>query len=103
MTGAHLSISALRKAASAAGVEPTTTPSCSSRSLVAGSLSAATVSACILRMISGGVLAGAKSAYQEDTAGLGDRRQMRDCRRALGRRHREAAQLAALNEGLNRA
>src|SRR3982074_1605291 len=43
-----------------AGVEPIPpTPSCFSRSLVAGSVRAVTVSACIFRMTSGGVLAGA--------------------------------------------
>src|SRR4051794_16097571 len=102
MTGAHLSISAFRNVASSAGVDPTTTtPSCSSRSLVTASVRAAAVSACIFRMISGGVFAGAKSAYQDDTskrgdAGLGERRQVRGCRCALGRRHPQGGQLAPL-------
>src|SRR5262249_23099527 len=69
MTGPHLSISVFRNVASSAGVElTTTTPSCSSRALVVGSFSAATVSAWIFAMTSGEVLAGAKNAYQEDTS-----------------------------------
>src|SRR5215468_4842310 len=69
ISGPHLSISALRMAASSSGVEPrTTTPRASSFCLVAGSVSAATVSACILRMISGGVFAGTKKAYQDETS-----------------------------------
>src|SRR5262245_9831873 len=69
MTGPHLSISARRNVASSAGVEPTTTtPSCSSRSLVRGSVSAATISACIFRTTTGAVLAGANNAYQEETS-----------------------------------
>src|SRR5262249_11213394 len=69
MIGAHLSISARRKAPSSAGVEPaTTTPSCSSRCFVAGSASAAAMSAWIFRMIAGAVLAGANKAYQDETS-----------------------------------
>src|SRR5262245_49469295 len=70
ITGPHLSISDLRWAASSAGVDPTTTtPSCcSSRSLVTGSASAATVSACILAMISGEVLAGGRKGDDEDAS-----------------------------------
>src|SRR5215470_1582312 len=69
ITGPHLSISALTYRPSSSGVEATTlTPSCSSRCLVTGSFRAATVSAFILRMISGGVLIGAKIAYQDETS-----------------------------------
>ena len=42
------------------------TPSLSSRALIAGSRSTATVSAFILRTISGGVLAGTTKANQDD-------------------------------------
>src|SRR5262249_50075602 len=69
ITGPHLSISRLRKAASSVGEEPaTTTPSCCSLAFVAGSFPAVTVSACILAMISDGVRAGANNAYQEETS-----------------------------------
>src|SRR5262249_32673876 len=68
MTGAHRSISALRCVPSCSGVEPTpTTPSASSLALACGA-SAATVSACILRMISGGVLAGTKKANHDEVS-----------------------------------
>src|SRR5215203_3325371 len=72
ITGPHLSISRLRKVVNSAGDEATTTtPSCSSRCLVTGSVIAATVSAWSFAMISGGVLAGTKIAYQEDTSNPG--------------------------------
>src|SRR4029450_4631473 len=69
MTGPHLSISSLRWVASAAGVEPIiTTPSASSLVWTAGSAITATVSAWILRTISGGVLAGTKNANQDEVS-----------------------------------
>ncbi|HMJ31713.1 MAG TPA: hypothetical protein VK512_23615, partial [Xanthobacteraceae bacterium] len=59
-------------------------------------------------MISGGVFAGAKSAYQDDTSkpgtpasAIGGR--VRCCRCALGSGHREATQLFSLDEGQHRA
>src|SRR6266568_4631621 len=65
----HFAISAARVTRNSSGDEPTTpTPSCSSLALVAGSASAATVSACILRMMDSGVLAGTNSAYQAETS-----------------------------------
>src|SRR5258708_15873363 len=68
MTGPHLSISVFRNAASSAELEPaTTTPICSSFAFVAGSVTAANVSACTLRTISGGGFAGANRAYHDDT------------------------------------
>src|SRR5262249_57280251 len=52
MTGAHLSISALRWVPSCSGVEPTTTtPSASSLALICGSARPATGAALILRSI----------------------------------------------------
>src|SRR5262249_34997279 len=69
ITGAHFSISALRCAPSASGVEPTTTtPIVSSLALIGGSARTATVSALILPMISAGVLAGMKKANQDDVS-----------------------------------
>jgi len=69
MTGAHRSISALRCVPSFSGVEPTTTtPSASSLALICGSASAATVSAYILWMSSGGVLAGTKNANHDEVS-----------------------------------
>src|SRR5262249_2899120 len=69
ITGAHRSISALRCVPSCSGVEPTTTtPSASSLALICGSASAATVSACILWIISGGVLAGTKKANHDEVS-----------------------------------
>src|SRR5215207_8569227 len=63
ITGPHLSISAFRWLASCSGVElTTTTPRCSSLSLVAVSASVDTVSACIFWIIAGQVLAGTKKA-----------------------------------------
>src|SRR5215831_11832907 len=54
------------------GVElSTTTPSGSNRALTAGSDNAVTVAAFSLAMISGGVLAGTNSAYQDDTSKAG--------------------------------
>src|SRR5262249_35621167 len=67
--GSHFSISARRCAPSSSGVEPTmTTPSWSSLALIGDSRSTATVSACILRMMSSGVLAGTKKANHDDVS-----------------------------------
>src|SRR4029079_10614128 len=64
----HLSISALRYTRSSSGDDPITpTPSCSSRVLIVGSASAATVSACSFWITAGGVRAGTNSAYHADT------------------------------------
>src|SRR5262249_11681040 len=69
MTGAHRSISACTCISSCPGVEPTTTtPSASSLALICASASAATVSACILEMISAGVLAGTKKANHDEVS-----------------------------------
>src|SRR5437016_4125139 len=70
--GPHLSISDASSAPSPSGVElSTTTPSGSNRALTAGSDNAVTVAAFSLAMISGGVLAGTNSAYQDDTSNPG--------------------------------
>src|SRR5262249_40499529 len=69
MTGPQRSISDLSSRASSAGVEPTTpTPAFSMAAITAGSRRIMTVSALSLFTISGGVLAGAKNAYQADTS-----------------------------------
>ena len=69
--------------------------------------SAATVSACILPTISGGVLAGAKSAYQDDTSKPGTPASAIGgssgaAGERLARRHRQAAQLATLDQRQHR-
>src|SRR4030088_3492187 len=69
ITGPHLSISDFRKAASSPGVEPFgVAPRSSNRGLTDGWASAALVSALILAMISGGVLAGTKNPNHDDTS-----------------------------------
>src|SRR5262249_59126296 len=69
MTGPHLSISDLRKAASSCGVEPTSVaPNCSSRSFIIGWPSAATTSSLIFLMLVVGVLAGTKKANHVETS-----------------------------------
>src|SRR5690349_11756454 len=72
MTGPQRSISDLSSRASSAGVEPTTaTPAFSMAAITAGSRRIVTVSAFSLFTISGGVLAGAKNAYQAATSKFG--------------------------------
>ena len=105
MIGPHFAMSALTASASAPGAEATTTtPMASSFCLVAGSASAATVSALSLLTISGGVLAGTNNPIprghvEAGHPGFRDGRQFRRDGDPLERGHGKSAHLPALTCG----
>src|SRR5262245_22776879 len=68
-TSAHRRSSPFTTLSSSSGVEPTTSPPCSSSfCLTSGSWMVRAISFCIRDTIAGGVFAGANSAYQESTS-----------------------------------